>query len=101
MNTPDTEWDETTQHAYDSILFNHNPVEADKQFGKMLESVLNNLISSRDTYWKERVQGVREECMKEIEDARSEHNEARHGTTTDDAYDRACDAINPKLKTLY
>ena len=58
MNTPDTEWDENTQHAYDSILFNHNPIEADKQFGKMLESVLNNLLSSRDTYWKEVLQGV-------------------------------------------
>ena len=55
MNTPDTEWDENTQHAYDSILFNHNPIEADKQFGKMLEVVLNKLLTSRDTYWKERV----------------------------------------------
>ncbi len=53
--TPDTEWTEDVQHAYDSILFNHNPIEADKQFGKMLESVLNNLLTSRDTYWKERV----------------------------------------------
>lgn len=54
-NTPDTEWDENTQHAYDSILFNHNPIEADKQFGQMLESVLNNLLTSRDTHWKEMV----------------------------------------------
>ena len=66
MNTPDTEWDENTQHAYDSILFNHNPIEADKQFGKMLEVVLNKLLTSRDTYWKER---VRKEVDAEIADA--------------------------------
>ncbi len=56
--TPDTEWDDNIQHAYDSILFNHNPIEADKQFGKMLESVLNNILTSRDTYWKERVREI-------------------------------------------
>lgn len=40
-----------------------------------------------------------EEAVRYIEDARQEHNDARHGTSTDDAYDRACDAVN-LLSTL-
>jgi hypothetical protein len=36
-------------------------------------------------------------AIENIEIARQEHNDARHGNSTDDAYDRACDAINPDL----
>lgn len=47
------------------------------------------------------LQKARHDCLLEaiekIEIARQEHNDARHGDSTDDAYDRACDAINPDL----
>lgn len=38
-------------------------------------------------------------AIENIEIARTEHNDARHGNSTDDAYDRACDAINPELNS--
>lgn len=50
---------------------------------------------------KEREREVRLTCIQEIEDARQEHNDSRHGDSADDAYDRACDAVNPDLKNLY
>lgn len=56
-------------------------------------------------WWIEKLhqelQKARHDCLLEaiekIEIARQEHNDARHGDSTDDAYDRACDAINPDL----
>ena len=59
MTTPANEWSEYVQHAYDSILFNHNPIEADKQFGEMLESVLNNLLTQHFAHLVERNKSLR------------------------------------------
>ena len=46
-----------------------------------------------------KIQTLRE-AIENIEIARQEHNDARHGNSTDDAYDRACDAINPDLTPI-
>ena len=46
MTTPERSIEEINQWAYDSILFNHNPIEADKPFGDMLNFVLEKLITT-------------------------------------------------------
>ena len=69
---------------------NHNGVY---WFG---EKELDMLITTIATRVREE---TIEEAVRYIEDARQEHNDARHGTSTDDAYDRACDAVN-LLSTL-
>lgn len=47
MDMVEVEWNDELQRAYDSILFNHNPIEVDKQFAQMLEAVFTTIIESQ------------------------------------------------------
>lgn len=56
MNTPTPERsvEEKFQHALDSIVFNHNPIEYDNQFGKLVESVLTEILQAERQKREER-----------------------------------------------
>ena len=45
MTNKERSENENFQHAFDSIVFNHNPVEYDEQFGKLVESVLTEFLT--------------------------------------------------------
>lgn len=45
-NIEEVEWSDEVRHAYDSIVFNHNPIEVDKAFAAMTERVLNKIVAA-------------------------------------------------------
>jgi len=92
MKTPEKSVEENFQHAYDSIVFNHNPVEADKQFGKLVESVLTKLVTQTLTAERQKREEVVEDrptvedCQKLVDDGCGEwatKEELEQGTNTD------------------
>ena len=72
MNTPDTEWEKNTQERLVELLHNFNlecvkePYDGEplhrrarkNHYVTLIQDEIHSLLSSRDTYWKERVEEI-------------------------------------------
>jgi len=72
-------------------------IECVERGEKQLEAWLMTRLTDLNKAHEEAMAAERKHCMDLISDCQQEHNEARHGNTPDDAYDRAIDCINPAL----
>ena len=67
MNTPDTEWREDFRNKIldieTAIRLTYNEKDSDAMVAKMTDYIAT-LLSSRDTYWKERVRKIAEGMKK-------------------------------------
>lgn len=94
------EWEEPLMHIMESYIMT-------AELGHLVKDQVKHKQELRAYYAElvdflhQELQKARHDCLLEaiekIEIARQEHNDARHGDSIDDAYDRACDAINPDL----
>lgn len=113
MNTPDTEWETANLHkelAYFDFLkdtgMNNNP-ECDASLYDYLLGVVEGLLSSRDTYWKERVRKEVEAIRKPEREEPNEMADMKKWevwdrlTDEDEIYNQALDTLLDNLKWVW
>jgi hypothetical protein len=89
MNTPDTEWDKITFENEFAGWWDYKTALTER-----IEDHITHLLSSRDTYWKERVRKEVKDAYEHAEIVRQRTlNEIRQAVEDDESYGGAKECV--------